>query len=275
MKEKIIFSLLIILSAISATNGQNFTNQDHKTFIDPLSVQSLFLEQVDNNNEIIGCATGFVFEFKSKYYLITNWHVVTGRDPRTNQILDKKGRIPTSIQIWHNADTLGIWESRIELLYKENKPLWIEHPKGRNVDVIALPLTIIDDKIKIYPFDLKLAETDMIPMAGMPVSIIGFPFCMSGPGKMAIWKTGHIATEPDIDFNGEPFFVIGATTRQGMSGSPVVLRLTGGYNTKLGNSIMSTSGMRTKFLGIYSGQWTTIELGKVWFPKVILQILNK
>ncbi len=256
-------------------SGQNFTNQSNSSFIDPLSVQSLFIEQVDAKNEIFGCATGFVFEYNSKYYLITNWHVVTGRDPSNNQIIDKQGRIPTSLQIWHNAEKIGAWESRIEPLYEKKKKLWIEHPKGKDVDVVALPLTIIDSVIKIYPFNLKLAETDMVPMVGMPVSIIGFPQCMSGPGKMAIWKTGHIATEPDIDFNGEPFFIIDATTRQGMSGSPVVLRLTSGYKTMSGSSMMATSGMTTKFLGIYSGQNFANELGKVWFPKVILEILKQ
>ena len=55
-------------------------------------------------------------------------------------------------------------------------------------------------------------------LQGMPISIIGFPLGMSGPSRMAIWKTGHIATEPDVDYNGEPFFIIDATTRQGMSG---------------------------------------------------------
>ena len=38
---------------------------------------------------------------------------------------------------------------------------------------------------------------------------------------------------------------------------------------------MSTSGISTKFLGIYSGQWNIMELGKVWFPKVIYEILKK
>lgn len=275
MKLKAKIFLIIILVIVNYMSAQNFTNQNNNSFLDPLSVKSLFLEQVDEKKEIIGCATGFIFQYNSKNYLITNWHVVTGRDPSNNQILDKLGRTPTSIQIWHNAEKLGAWESRIEPLFSGEKKNWIEHPKGRDVDVVALPLTQVDSVITLYPFDLKLADTDMIPMVGMPISIIGFPQCMSGPGKMAIWKTGHIATEPDFDYNGEPFFIIDATTRQGMSGSPVVLRLTGGYQTRTGGTVMATSGMRTKFLGIYSGQWTISELGKVWFPKVIYELLNK
>ena len=114
----------------------------------------------------------------------------------------------------------------------------------------------------------------MIPEVAMLVSIIGFPMGMSAFGKLPIWKTGHIASEPLLDLGEEPAFLIDATTRGGMSGSPVVLRLNGGYKTRSGNVMMVTSGFRTLFLGIYSGQWPHPEIGKVWKPIVIKEILK-
>ena len=264
-------AFLLVLSLISQVFAQTLTNTQ-KVTIDPLSVQSLFIE-IFSGNTSMGTATGFIYRYDNSDFLITNWHVVSGRDPNNNKIIDPLGRTPDKIGIWHNNKVLGSWARRFEVLYKNGKHLWKEHKNGRAIDVVALPITTIDDSLQIYPFDIKLSETDMIPQVGMPISIIGFPLGMSGPGKLAIWKTGHIATEPEVEFSGLPYFMVDATTRQGMSGSPVVLRLSGGYKTKSGGSVMSTSGIQTKFLGIYSGQWVVSEIGKVWLPKVIQEIL--
>jgi len=151
---------------------------------------------------------------------------------------------------------------------------WLEHKKGRSVDVVALPLQNAGDDVTVYPFDLSLAEVDMVPEVAMPVSIIGFPLGFTSAGFFPIWKTGHIASEPNLDYQGEPLFLIDATTRGGMSGSPVVLRLTGGYKKKDGSVIMSSSGCKTLFLGIYSGRLPRdSEIGRVWRPRLVNEIL--
>ena len=183
----IIFLFFIILS--NNIFCQTLTS-DREILIDPLSVQSLFIEEFYGNTKL-ATATGFIYEHNNSYYLITNWHVVSGRDPEKDTILDAYGRIPDKLGIWHNNKKLGSWTRRFENLYEVGIPRWIEHPRGREVDVIALPITNIDDSLQLYPFDIKLSETDMIPTVAMPVSIIVFPGGMSGPGKLAIWKTGH------------------------------------------------------------------------------------
>lgn len=134
----------------------------------------------------------------------------------------------------------------------------------------------VSNDIKIYPFDFSLANTDIVPTVAMPISIIGFPLGFSGPGRLPIWKTGHIASDPDLDYNKEPLFLIDATTRGGMSGSPVVLRLSGGYKTRSGNSVMSSSRKATLFLGIYSGKLPgDSEIGRVWRPYLIEEIISQ
>jgi len=243
-------------------------------YIDPLSGQSLSIITSIGNKEI-ATATGFIIQYNNHNYLITNWHVVTGKDPISGKIEDPLGRTPTDLSIWYHGDTIGTWFLKTEPLYSSTgSPKWIEHPLGQKVDVVAVPLSIQTD-IHIYPFDLGLANTDMIPEVAMPVSIIGFPFGLSGPGKFPIWKTGHIATEPDLDYDDLPVFLIDATTRPGMSGSPVVLRLPGGYQTKSGNRIIGVGGFKTLFLGIYSAQQPYSEIGKVWKPQVINEILDQ
>ncbi len=251
------------------------THQRQK-IIDPLSARSLYLE-LTALGQSLGTATGFVVEHGERYYLITNWHVVSGRQPETNSILSPTGAVPNELRIVHHGRTLGNWVVRIEPLLDENgDPLWLEHPRGRQVDVVALLLHAIDEDVRIYPFDLSLADTDMVPQVAMPVSIIGFPFGLASAGAFPIWKTGHIASDPDLDYKSLPAFLIDATTRGGMSGSPVVLRLLGGYSTRSGNIIMAQAGSSTLFLGVYSGRiHGQSEIGIVWRPHVISEILER
>lgn len=242
--------------------------------VDPLSASSLRVQAEVNNNSL-STATGFVVDYKSNHYLITNWHVVTGKNPETNQTLSPTAGIPDTLKIVHHSTSkLGSWVIKSEALLENGNPKWIEHPSGRDVDVVALPLTHHND-VKFYPFDLGLAQFDMVPEPAMPISIIGYPYGLATGGAWPIWKTGHIASDPDLDYDGKPVFLIDATTRGGMSGSPVVLRLHGGYKTSNGSYVMS-GGTSTKFLGVYSGRiHGQAEIGRVWRPNLIDEILQQ
>jgi hypothetical protein len=246
-----------------------------KVTIDPLSARSLYLKLIARDS-VIGEATGFVVEYHARAILITNWHVLSGRHPESNRIQSATGAVPDLVRIAHHGSSLGTWELVDEPIFDpEGHARWFEHPSGRNVDLVALPLTRIADSVTIYPLDLRLAETDMIPQVAMPVSIVGFPLGLAAAGALPIWKTGHIASDPDIDYQGTPAFVIDATTRGGMSGSPVVLRLSGGFRTASGRMVLA-GGPQTRFLGVYSGRiHAESEIGIVWRPKLIQEILER
>lgn len=241
--------------------------------IDPLSIRSLYLVLTKGNKQL-SIATGFVVEKDKKRYLITNWHVLSGRHPQTNQPIEKNGDVPDSVHIVHHAKQLGNWVEKQETLYdKKGNKRWHEHKDGKAVDVVALPLEHITNDVQIYPFDLALANSDIVPEVAMPVSIIGFPLGLTSARVFPIWKTGHIASDPDLDYNSEPLFLIDATTRGGMSGSPVVLRMTGGYKARSGDT-RYTSKSITLFLGVYSGRLPgDSEIGRVWRSRLIQEIL--
>jgi hypothetical protein len=243
--------------------------------IDPLSLHSLMLEVCANGNQL-GVATGFVVQVSERPCLITNWHVVSGIDPQTGQMLSPSAGVPDELRIIHHASVrLGSWVRRSEPLRDATgSSRWLEHPRGSQVDVVAVPLSSLDSEVKLYPLDLRLANMAMVPRPGMPVFIIGFPFGLAAAGSIPIWKTGHIASDPDLDYGGQPAFLIDATTRSGMSGSPVILRLTGGYES--GSGMYTQMGPpTTKFLGIYSGRiHGQAEIGKVWRPSLIEEIVS-
>jgi len=243
--------------------------------VDPLSATSLRVTPKFNTVELAS-ATAFTIAWGGNHYLVTNWHVVTGRDADTGECLDSNKAIPNKLAVnFHAKGHLGAWRKvEIDLLDAEEKPLWVEHPLGKSIDVVVVPLQEIPG-VAIHPLDLTLAEVDMIPMPALPISVIGYPLGLAAGESWPIWKTGHIASDPDIDFQVDrPAFLIDATTRSGMSGSPVVLRQDS-YMQKSGNQVV-VGGVVTKFMGIYAGRiHKDAEVGRVWRPFVITEILLK
>ena len=240
--------------------------------IDEFSCKPLYLDICCAERKV-SVATGFVVNENNSNYLITNWHVVTGRNPLDNQPISSTAVDPTSLILWFHGSSLGHWVSKkIDIIDKNGDKLWIEHERGKEIDVVAVPLEISND-IKIYDVDLKSADFDLMLYPSEAVSIIGFPKGLTSGGKFPIWKTGHIASDIDIDWDDKPAFLIDATTKGGMSGSPVIAKRVSIYQTSTGNQI----GNAVKFLGIYSGREISesgTEIGFVWKPKVISEILS-
>ncbi|MCF7917164.1 MAG: serine protease [Candidatus Omnitrophica bacterium] len=263
-------SIIVFISIIFFIIGGNSMPIN----IDTLSVASLYLI-VKNGESFLGTATGFIVKHDDTNYLITNWHVLSGRNPGTNEVIHSTGAAPREVLIWHHGETLGQWKLKSEQLYNESgEKRWIEHDLGRNIDIVALPLKNLPNDVKIYPFDLSLVNSNIQTEMAMTVSIIGFPHGLAAGGRFPIWKTGHIASEPRLDFEGKPVFLIDATTRAGMSGSPVIIRSKGTYRNRKGDRVIS-SGFITRFLGVYSGRLSgDTEIGYVWKPHLIEEILK-
>jgi S1-C subfamily serine protease len=173
---------------------------------------------------------------------------------------------------------------------EDDTALWLEHPDGRAVDVAALELDLSDSRISTSPVALTLADADIFVGVGMAVSVVGYPFGRTRGAEFPIWKTGHVASEPDVNFQDRPVFLIDATTRRGMSGSPVYFQLGDpGYLTRnrtalVGHGFVSpVPEDRTRLLGVYSGRIQGLvgdgeplsaEIGRVWKPHVIAEVLD-
>ncbi len=246
--------------------------------VDYLSTTSLLLD-IYYNEEKLGSATGFVIAKEEQFYLATNWHVVMGKHPDTGEVLSKTGAIPNALEIWHyqksTSSNMLEWVPVRIKLYEEDKKCkkWLEHPSGHKVDVVLLPIEKVD-QIQLNKFDLELAKTEMIPIPAMPVSIIGFPFGKTAGGSLPYWITGFIGSEPYVDIDEKPVFCVNASGRPGLSGSPVILRLNGGFYTNDGKFFLS-GGYQTKFMGIYSGRvCDDSDLCRVWKPIVFDEILK-
>lgn len=161
--------------------------------IDPLSLVSLWVECAKGGRPT-GGATAFVIQTNDQSYLVTNWHVVTGRRSPTAKPLGPGLEDPDSLRVWfHSAHGLGEWIEMVVALREpgSGSPRWLEHPAGVYVDVALLPFSPPAD-VCPYPLDLSLAEVDLEIAPSEPLSIIGFPLGLSSGGMFPIWKTGHL-----------------------------------------------------------------------------------
>lgn len=244
--------------------------------IDPLSVTSLYLfEPLPSSTNGAGLTgTGFVYAYKGSNYLVSNWHVFSGRNWPNIEPKDTNGSVPTNVIIFYILKTLNGRVGITEPLYDTNGvPLWMEDSTGgTNIDVAVLPLTVQDSHAQVYPLNEAVHVDDMLLEPTMSVSIIGFPGNLTTPMDFPVWKTGNIASDPDVDYRGTPVLLVSAVVRPGMSGSPVIARSIGGYTTKGGHSI--GIGNFDQFIGIFSAYQPDNEIAYVWKAKVISEILE-
>lgn len=239
------------------------------------SHQSLYIE-MRANGHTIARGTAFVASSSSgRNFLLTNRHNVTGRHQETGEILCKKtAAVPDSLVVWHNSSAgLGKFIGIDVPLLAGDAPQWIEHPVLReSADFVALPITLCQE-VALYPYQPEyLAHMNIAPAEA--VSVVGFPFGERTGASFAVWATGFVATEPEIDHGDRPVFLIDCRSRKGQSGSPVIQYHSGGGVITHENGTEVVSPI-SRLLGIYSGRINDeSDLGVVWKAYAIAELLD-
>ena len=245
---------------------------------------------------VISSGTGFFYETDNRWFLVTNWHNVTGRDFQTGRVLSPLARVPTRLVAKLSTYTLGGREGSFAIephevrLYDGTQPCWREHREaGTRFDIVAIPW----ERPQTCPAFMHNAanriSNDNIPVVpGCTVFVVGFPKAISVGIGLPLWKSGYVASEPHYDvtlagtlqeFGGlsgglrVPAFFIDAQTREGMSGSPVFARHYGtwdmsdpyrpidpdepGFWDRDDVALWGSQG--TQFVGCYSGRIASRE----------------
>ena len=93
------------------------------TRIDPYSLTTVPIEQ-HANGKLLGSATAFVWRRAEKHYLITNWHVVTGKNA-TDGCLELPIR-PETLRTHFNTRVhdFGKVSRDIALYDNDGNPVW-------------------------------------------------------------------------------------------------------------------------------------------------------
>ncbi len=225
-------------------------------------------------------ATGFIWQEGRQNYLITNWHVVTGRNFQTGKAIKGHGGRPNKIRAYFNTRVQEFEKQQhfISIRDEDDQPLWLAHPsKGRSVDVVAIPLPNADKDpvFNLHPIN-KYCVGQHTARIAMEVFVLGYPFGPQPPGY-PVWKRGSMASEPDLAQIGTGYYLVDTASRPGMSGSPVIRRI---WNQRVDGDrvIPAPTSLRTEFIGVYSGRRVIkdeddTQLGLVWPRSCIEQII--
>jgi hypothetical protein len=241
------------------------------TRIQPFSAKFLLLKLYFNET-FLAHATGFLVGHNNSPLLVTNLHVLTGKDQITGECINKNLAIPNRIEIVFHAQN-KLWKFvtvSVDLLNDES-PRWWRHPSQPEVDLAVLPIPNVTG-VDYYFYNIS-DEGPRIKLEPMtPVTVIGFPFGES-TGGFPIWTTGFIASEPEVPIKGLEKIYIDSRTRQGQSGSPVITISKG--TTILEGGDTQVGGTLWRFVGVYSGRLNKeSDIGVVWKLSLLREIIH-
>jgi hypothetical protein len=239
------------------------------------TASSLYIE-VYRDSLFLGSATAFVIRSKTTNYLITNYHVVTTKNAWDLSWMDPKRPIsPNRIGILQNGPKLGDhvlkWEN---LLTNHGDTLWLRNTIGNQmVDVIELPLK---DTLGVtfYPINYNNTYEEYSITPTDRVFIPGFPLGILGTSGFPLWKSGLIASEPELDEENKPIIWVDDLPFPGMSGSPVYY-ISKDYKKKNGESGTFMGGELTLFMGVFSHGNINGVYGALWKSTYLKSIFNK
>lgn len=262
--------------------------------------QCPFEIQMWDDHGMLSTGSGFFYELDNTWFLVTNWHNLSGKNFLNNRPLMESRRFPTYIKVKLSSYEIpGIPLQKNSFttvaqdvaIYENNQPLWFEHPTwGSFCDVVALPMERPQSCPEFMHNAANRISATRIPVEpGCAVFIIGFPRSISVGFGLPLWKSGYIASEPfyDVTIGGEtsemgglqngtklPAFFIDSQTREGMSGSPVFALYIGSWDMSnpykpidmeepgfWNRNDVALSGRGMEFIGCYSGRVGTNEEG--------------
>jgi hypothetical protein len=249
-------------------------------------------------SDVIGLGSGFYFGITDgqggAIFLVTNYHVLTGSPP-----LEKKAPLGDYITFqFHNSvsNTGDVRTVRMPLFTRNGKPVWITSRAVPDADVAIIPLPSGFWKgCQVFGIERDWANQEMKIRPTTAVTLIGYPHGFyDAKNALPIWKTGTIASEPEIDFEGNPLVLVDVAAFPGMSGSPAFAISSGMYEKAVGYGV--SPGIVRQFIGIYASMqmvtkhkfleqlpqgfgfgirdYESLQIGHIWKAKLILEMID-
>ncbi|MNO67538.1 hypothetical protein D3C76_583440 [compost metagenome] len=233
----------------------------------------------------LGTATGFFYKKDDFWFMVTNWHVLSGRYPKNGQPRHHSTAVPDRCRFtyYELAGESLETKSVTYFLYhpEDGSPRWFQHPDhGQEVDVAVF---------QIDPQHLGQAkniageqDSSMFMDLGQEVFIPGFPLGLSGDGLFAIWKRASIASSLEFGEGQNKKFLVDTASREGMSGSPCLAIANWKYysmNPATGKVVVVDKPLSWRLLGVYSGRLNPsdsleAQIGVIWRENLIEELLN-
>ncbi|MER8008578.1 serine protease [Streptomyces sp. NPDC094149] len=259
-----------------------------------LHIEAWYRSRGDADDKTLGPATGFLVGIPGDYWLVTAWHVLSGRRSDTGEVMSKSGLCPDYIRVrFANEEDLAPIHVTYDLYDDEsqNTPRFSSSSDHR-IDVAAIhigdvPRSAVDAAMpNTWPTLRELSPRERRAQLGseadtpIPLRItdrlfvLGFPFGNTGSWPFAVWTAAPVASEPLAGWNGLPGFLLDSRTRPGQSGSPVVMHIRPGEPVVADGAVHLHEESVTALIGIYSGRLDpTSDLGMVWTTDALFGFL--
>ena len=221
--------------------------------IDPIFLTTTFIETLEAG-KVKASATGFFFEHNGRLFLVTNKHVIYGKDyfdSASSPEVDK-----FKILVHTNMMDVSQNESMEIELFAQDRKMWLEHTDPR-VDIVLIPLELDRNRYLIHSLNsIENVELGNIKIGRFEkIFVMGYPYGWFDRNlNLPITRVGHLSSPFKIPFHNMPVMLGDVETHPGMSGGPVYMELID-YTTKIGNQETRHMG-RTKLVlvGVHSGQ---------------------
>ncbi|MFI8916415.1 trypsin-like peptidase domain-containing protein [Streptomyces sp. NPDC053513] len=266
-----------------------------------LSLGALYIESWHHSlggaeDTLLGPATGFLIGFPGDYWLVTAWHVFSGRRSDNGKIMSKKGLCPDYVRVRFAGTADGGFQPIIQRydLYDgefQYNRRW-RSPDDRRIDIAALHIGALPEGVveasmpntwptlrDLFPPERHAEQASEVDVA-LPLRVtdklfvLGFPFGDAGTWPFAVWTVAPVASEPLAGWNDLPGFLLDSRTREGQSGAPVLMHIRPGEPVVVGGDVIMHDESVTALVGVYSGRiHKESDLGKVWTVDALFEIV--
>lgn len=265
----------------------------------PATLASVLISKIEQGlagERVCGSATGFHYRDSSgQPWLVTNWHVLTGRRPDDpGSLLKGYNDSPFAIDVTYTSERVGqYWVPHRMDLYQDGRPVWRQARLDIGLDLAAIKVEMPEGTMTPCIQDFCEIYEDLIE-PGMTVATIGYPFGQSDDWIMPIWKSGMIASEPGYLHLKQVQVLLDMPGAAGMSGAPVyvvreglrvaadqyhAIRASKVDQVDLTALAAAKPKMGVQFVGVYSGstQIAALErlsLGRFSFASAVHELVN-
>lgn len=193
---------------------------------------------------LLTSASSFFFEREERLFLVTSRHVVF--DEQSHHLPDR-----VEIELHTDPENMARSTGFSIPLYQKGKAVWRQGlDAGGEIDValIEIDRAALPDPTAYRAFNPTnlLSPLEHVEI-GAPLLIVGFPLGFHDTlHHMPVVRQAMVASSFNLRFQGQGYFLTDARTHRGMSGAPVVMRLSEGAS--------HSNALPWRLLGIHSSR---------------------
>lgn len=259
---------------------------DFMPAIDPLLISVSKIIASSKKGTEYHHATGFFYQHAEGLYLITNRHVVIVEDDdyRPDELI---------LRLHTNAGDIRENAPYRIPLYDDTIQVWSEHPRGAEVDLVAIWLDVgIRSRFIINPFTMNdFAPPSVEFPIGQDLIVMGYPKGYHDQfNNFPLVRNALVSSVYGLNFNRKPYFLIDSHLHEGTSGSPVLT--TPSNMTHGSDGSLMISGVQRRFLIGVNSATVDVEkteegdesedkyedplgLSAVWYARLIPEIITQ